>query len=126
MHVNLVFGWIWMLAGMLVGMALGLGFHREDWLGGYASHPRRLLRLGHISFIGLGIINVLVAQVSGELATCGRWCGMASVAFVVGAVSMPLCCALMAWRRHTQPLFAVPVISLLFGAAVVVVGLLRE
>jgi hypothetical protein len=125
MHVNLVFGWSWMLVGMVAGMALGSRFQREEWLGGYASHPRRLLRLGHVSFIGLGILNVLVAGVAGTLAASGPWRVVASASLITGAVTMPLCCALMAWRRGLQPLFAVPVISLLSGVAVVVAGLLR-
>jgi len=125
MQVNLVFGWTWILAGMVGGMALGLGFHREDWLGGYASHARRLLRLGHISFIGLGALNILFAQLPAELSARAGGLGLASAAFIVGGVSMPLCCALMAWRRGLQPLFAVPVASLLLGAGIVVAKLLR-
>ena len=40
-------------------MVLGLFFHRENWLGGYASLKRRMYRLGHISFFGLGAVNLL-------------------------------------------------------------------
>ena len=39
-----------MLAGVLSGMAMGLFFHQDGWLGGYGSFRRRLLRLGHIAF----------------------------------------------------------------------------
>jgi hypothetical protein len=38
-------------------MGLGLFFHRENWLGGYASHARRMYRLDHISFFELGLVN---------------------------------------------------------------------
>ena len=37
MGVNLTFGWLWVLAGLLGGLLLGLFFHQEDWFGGYAS-----------------------------------------------------------------------------------------
>jgi hypothetical protein len=123
---NEVFGWSWTLAGMLAGMGLGFGFHREGWLGGYASHPRRLLRLGHLSFIGLGIVNILFARTAAGLELPSPWPAVASGALIVGGVAMPLCCALMAWRRALQPLFAIPVVSLLLGVGIVVAGMVSR
>ncbi len=122
---NEAFGWGWTLAGMLAGAGLGLGFQREDWLGGYASHARRLLRLGHLSFIGLGIVNILFARLPAPLAPDGPAAAVASVALIVGAATMPACCALMAWRRGLQPLFALPVASLLLGVGIVVEGMVH-
>ena len=40
---------------------------------------------------------------------------VASWGFVVGAVSMPLCCFVMAHHAKLQALFAIPVGSLLVG-----------
>src|SRR5262249_59491418 len=59
--LNAAFGWLWITLGMASGAVIGLRFHRSDWLGGYESWPRRLVRLGHISFFGLGILNLLFA-----------------------------------------------------------------
>jgi hypothetical protein len=125
MPLNLVFGWIWILAGFLSGTAIGLGFHRDGWLGGYASHERRMIRLGHVSFLGLGILNILFALGAPRLLAGGGWATAASIALVVGGMTMPLCCALMAWKRALQPLFAVPVASLVLSAAIVVVRAVR-
>ncbi len=122
---NEVFGWVWILCGLVSGLVLGLRFHREDWLGGYASLPRRLIRLGHISFLGLGFLNVLFALAGPRLSLSPAWLALASWSLVTGGVTMPLCCALMAWRRVLQPAFAVPVTSLLLGASLTVLGLLR-
>ena len=58
-QINLVFAWVWILAGFLSGMAMGLFFDKENWLGGYASHKRRMYRLGHIAFFGLGTVNFI-------------------------------------------------------------------
>lgn len=33
-----------------------------EWIGGYDALSRRLLRLGHIAFFGLGILNILLAR----------------------------------------------------------------
>jgi hypothetical protein len=38
---------------------------------------------------------------------------------------MPVCCALMAWRPGVQPLFAVPVLSLVLGGALTIWGLVQ-
>jgi hypothetical protein len=57
---SLYLGWIGMVLGILSGAFIGLFFHQEHWLGGYNSFPRRLVRLGHISFFGLGILSVLL------------------------------------------------------------------
>ncbi len=50
---NLIAGWTSMIAGAVSGAAIGLFFHREEWMGGYASLRRRMIRLGHIAFFGL-------------------------------------------------------------------------
>ena len=121
---NEIFGWVWILAGLLSGLGLGLHFQREDWLGGYGSHPRRLIRLGHVSFLGLGFLNILFALAATRMKLGPEALGVASWALVMGGITMPLCCALMAWRRSMQPLFAVPVVSLLLGTALVVIGML--
>jgi hypothetical protein len=123
-ELNEVFGWTWIVAGFLSGTLLGLRFHRDDWLGGYASLRRRLIRLGHISFLGLGILNILFASSAARLALPPALLGVASWAMIVGAVTMPACCALMAWKRSWHAAFAVPVTSLVLGAALVVAGAL--
>ena len=126
MAVNEIFGWVWVLVGFLSGLALGLGFHRDDWLGGYGSFRRRLIRLGHISFLGLGILNLLFAITGPRLGLGGAALRLASWAWIVGGVAMPACCALMAWRRGFYLLFGVPVASLVLAAALTVVGIVRR
>lgn len=126
MPVNETFGWVWVLAGFLSGLALGLGFHRDEWLGGYGSFRRRLIRLGHISFLGLGILNILFAASGPRLALGAPTLALASWSLVAGGVTMPACCALMAWRRGSYVLFGLPVASLVLGGTLTVVGLLRR
>lgn len=122
--VNEAFGWVWFVLGMASGAALGLGFARPEFLGGYGSWERRLLRLGHISFFGLGLINILFAFSVARVALPAPWPVVASWALVVGGITMPLCCALAAWRKPMRNLFPVPVLSLLLGASITAVGLL--
>lgn len=126
MLLNEAFGWGWILLGALSGMLLGLRFQREDFLGGYVSLRRRMVRLGHISFFGLGLLNILFAQSAPRLGLEPSWLALASAAFVAGGVTMPLCCGLMAWRPALKPLFAVPVASVMLGAALACLGLVMR
>jgi hypothetical protein len=114
-HVTLNAGWLAMLGGVVSGMVMGLRFHREDWLGGYGSFARRLLRLGHISFFGLGLINLLFSF-SVRAAPLPTPLGeFAAVALVLGAVTMPLTCFLTAWEARCRELFPIPVTCVLLG-----------
>jgi hypothetical protein len=114
-QVNLVFAWASILLGFLSGMMLGMFFHREEWLGGYGSFRRRMYRLGHISFFGLGAVN-LFFWITMKLSTAaGTLVDVASGAFILGAITMPLCCLVMAHFPKLHLIFAVPVVSLITG-----------
>lgn len=114
-QLNLLLAWLWILLGFASGMVLGMFFHRENWLGGYTSLPRRMYRLAHISFFGLGAANLLFWLTVKDFPATGATLGLASGAFALGAVTMPLCCVLMAHWPKTRMLFALPVFSLLVG-----------
>lgn len=120
--LNLAFGWLWILIGLVVGMVLGLFFHREDWLGGYQSWRRRMTRLGHIAFLGTGILNILFGLTSRAVdLPAGNQHGLAAICFIIGAVGMPSTCFLSAWRKPLRHLFAIPVISLLLAVTLTVI-----
>lgn len=114
MRANIYAAWILFLLGVLTGAATGLLFHRKEWLGGYDSWPRRLIRLGHISFFGLGFVNLAFALSAGAL---GITTGLASASnlFIIGAATMPVVCYLSAWRPKFRHLFFIPVASVVFG-----------
>ena len=46
-QLNLVLAWLWIVVGFGIGFVFGMHFHKERWLGGYASFQRRLYRLAH-------------------------------------------------------------------------------
>jgi hypothetical protein len=120
--LHLLAGWSMAFLGVLLGAGIGLFFHREDWAGGYASFRRRMLRLAHISFFGLGILNILFGLTLKAAPWPVPWTGIASAGFLVGAVTMPLCCLLTAWKRPFRHLFPVPVLSVLAGIVPVLLG----
>ena len=91
-------------------------------MGGYSSFRRRLTRLGHISFFGLGFINFFFA-ISHELAGVAPALALpAAVAFTIGAASMPTCCFLSAWRKPFRHLFFIPVTGVAAGIVLTLVG----
>lgn len=120
MHdANLRFGWIWILIGLISGAVVGLFFYDANWLGGYSSWRRRMVRLGHISFLGTGLLNLgfafTVAVKPGDPPA-----PLASWLFILGAVTMPLVCFLSAWKDRFRYLFVIPVASLTGAAAMMV------
>ena len=120
--LNLIAGWLGMLAGVLSGAVLGLFFHREDWMGGYGSYRRRLSRLGHIAFFGLGFLNLIFAATAAQLPLTGRSLTTASSTLILGAATMPLCCFLSAWRKPLRHLFPIPVLSVTTGLLAILIG----
>lgn len=121
--INHVFGWLWITIGFISGMILGMKFRDDNWLGGYSAFPRRLVRLGHISFIGLGFVNILFAHSVANLSV-GWVSSVASLLFIGGAVAMPACCFLVAWRRNWFYIFSVPIVFLILGGGLTLFGLI--
>lgn len=116
MVLHLVIAWVAILVGLLSGTVIGLFFHREEWLGGYHSWRRRMVRLGHVAFLGTGLLNLAFAITVGALGLGGTAIRLASALFILGAVSMPAVCFLAAWRKPLRHLFFIPVLSLTGGA----------
>lgn len=110
--INLYVGWTAVLTGLLVGTGIGLFFHKSDWLGGYGSWGRRMLRLGHVALVGTGLLNVLFA-LSVEEMGIEPVPRIGALLFIIGAAAMPTVCFLSVWRTGFRNLFFIPVISLL-------------
>ena len=104
-------GWWLILAGFASGAALGLFFHRENFLGGYGSFRRRMLRLGHIACAALGMLNLIVASSP-----------QPSPLLVAGGVMMPAGCFLTAWKEKCRHLFFIPVLTLLAAVVFILSG----
>ena len=119
---NLLAGWLGMLGGVASGAVIGLFFHREDWMGGYTSFRRRMTRLGHISFFGLGFLNMMFALTASMVALPPLALRLASLGLILGAVTMPVCCFLSAWRKPLRHLFPIPVAGLSVGIVALLAG----
>jgi hypothetical protein len=123
--VNETFGWISVLGGLGMGLYMGLKFQREDWLGGYGSFPRRMVRLAHVALVALGILNIQFAQSLPRMHAGATAVAIASFAFMAAAVLMPACCLWMAVRRRHFEIFAAPITCLAAGLLLTIGGLIR-
>ena len=119
--LNLTFAWTWMALGTIAGAVSGLFFYREDFLGGYSSWRRRMTRLGHIAFFGLGLVNLgyaLTVRAFGitDPSPLVTWL------LIVSAATMPAVCYLSAFNMKFRHLFPIPVVSLLLGLCLFIFG----
>jgi hypothetical protein len=113
--INWYFGWGMILSAFVTGAILGLFFHRADFLGGYASFSRRILRLGHIALAALGMVNILFSLT--PMSSEPSWrVSVASIGFIVGGLTMPTVCFLSAWRAGFRHLFFIPVTALIVAS----------
>jgi hypothetical protein len=124
-RVNLYAAWIGILLGFVSGTVQGLFFHDPNWLGGYDSWTRRMLRLGHISFFGLAFIALAFVFSVFYLKLTGKNVVRSSWLFLLGQITMPIVCYLSAFHDELRYLFAIPVLSLIGGAVVFIYASLR-
>ncbi len=123
--LNEIGGWLFVLAGLLMGLVMGVKFQREEWLGGYSAFPRRMVRLAHVALVALGMLNIQYAQSSARLNLDSHLATVASLAFIAAAVLMPACCLWMATRRKHFEIFAAPIVCLATGLILTIGGLVQ-
>jgi hypothetical protein len=90
---NRTVGWVSVAVGAGTGLTLGLWSFDGPiavpaWIGEYGDTSRRMVRLGHIAFFGLGILNILLARELPRLSDRARL--IASPAMNFGNVFLPL------------------------------------
>jgi hypothetical protein len=110
--INITAAWVGFALGAVSGAIPGLFFHNMDWLGGYTSWPRRLIRLAHISFFGIGFLNLGMGLTCKVMDVDPGW---ASALMLLGAVMMPTVCYLSAFKPSFRHLFFIPAGSVLLS-----------
>ena len=93
--VNLAVGWSSLAVGALTGLILGIWSFGgpvpvPEWIGDYDTLSRRLLRLGHIAFFGLGILNIMLARHLGRSRRVSYPKRLALTAMIFGNVFLPV------------------------------------
>lgn len=125
---NRFVGWVSLAIGAATGLILGLWsfggpFAVPTWLGEYDDLSRRLARLGHIAFFGLGILNILLARELPRLTDSAR--RIASPAMNFGNVLLPTTLFAAAAYHPLKYFMSVPALSV-FLAMLTVAFALRK
>lgn len=123
---NMLAGWTGMILGLLSGGLIGLFFHEDAFAGGYGSFRRRMMRLGHVAFFGLGILNVLFALTVTAGAVTPGYPVVASISLIAGAILMPAICFLTAWKEPFRHVFALPVACVAIALALLLEGMVTS
>ena len=107
-------------------MILGIWAEGEKWLGGYASVTRRYLRLGHVAFIALPIINILYGR---ELTLVNLGDNMkyaGSFLMMFGVIGVPITCISAAFVRKIKFFLPLPASAIIVGTIILVIGLVQQ
>jgi hypothetical protein len=127
-HANLAVGWTCILFGLILGMTMGLWafdgpLPAPAGHGDYGDVSRRLLRLSHIAWIALGLMNIATALVLQHWAAVGdrrprRPLAFAATCLNLGNVFLPLTLLLAAWYLPLKYLMPLPASCVVAAAAV--------
>ena len=124
---NRVVGWASLAAGVGVGLVMGLWsfdgpLQTPAWIGEYTDTSRRLVRLGHIAFLGLGFIDILIERelVRSSLGRAGR--AIASWSMVIGNVLLPIALFGAAAYRPLKYFMAIPATSVFLALVLAAYG----
>jgi hypothetical protein len=77
-----------------------------------------MMRLGHISLVGLGLINLVFALTATSLGIAASLAWPARL-LLIGAITMPALCYLSAFWKPFRHLFFVPASSVIAASAMI-------
>ena len=114
-------------SGLIMGLwAFGGPLPKPAWFGDYGDTSRRLFRLGHIAFFGLGILNLILIRQLPALALSERSVRNALASMNFGNLLLPP--ALLATGAYAPFIYLLPVpaLSVFLALAVAAFGGWRQ
>jgi hypothetical protein len=122
-----LFAWISFVLGIASGLTLGLWsfdgpFTTPLWLGDYESVARRLVRLGHIAYFGLGFLNLLLAWELPKLHLSDRQKILAGKAMIFGNMVLPLTLFAAGMYHPLKYLMPIPALSVFLAMCLAAIG----
>jgi hypothetical protein len=128
--LNRAIGFTSLLTGVASGMILGLWSFGGPLpvptaIGEYGDLPRRLLRLGHIAFFGLGLINLAIAGHWRRLDLDRQAARRALWLMNLGNLGLPPLLLAAAWQPVLLYLMPAPVVCVFAALALCAVGAWR-
>jgi hypothetical protein len=124
--LNIKFGWTWLLIGIIEAAIIGMFAFQSDWMGGYTSLARRFIRLSHIAFMALPLVNILYGLCLSAVKLTYKIKRVGSYSMILTAIFMPLLCLLSAFNIFFKNLFFIPVTCFFIAVAIMVIGQFRK
>lgn len=129
-HLNRAIGFTSLALGVASGMVIGLWSFGgplpvPEAIGDYGDLPRRFLRLGHIAFFGLGLINLALAGHCGRLAFTASARRRALMLMNLGNIGLPPLLSLAVWQPLLLYLMPIPVVCVFAALALAVTAAWR-
>ena len=128
---NRVVGWVGCCFGAASGLLMGLWAFdgpvaTPAWIGDYGGTSRRLLRLGHIAFFGIGILNLLLARELPALHLGRRANAVAAHCMNFANIVLPLTLFAAALSPPFKYLLPVPALGAFAALCLVAWGVWRD
>jgi hypothetical protein len=122
-----LFAWISFVMGVVTGLTLGLWsfdgpFPTPEWLGDYDSLSRRMTRLGHIAYFGLGFLTLLLAWELPKLTLDARQKTIAAKMMIFGNMFLPLTLFAASIYHPLKYLMPIPALCVLVAMSVAAKG----
>ncbi|MEK6893622.1 MAG: hypothetical protein AABX07_05475 [Nanoarchaeota archaeon] len=122
---NISFGWLWILIGLIVGAFMGMFAFNGPLpspVGDYTSLPRRMLRLSHIAFIALAIINILYGYEIDKIRLMEKTKKSGSWFILIGAILMPIFLIIAVFFEPVKYLTMIPTALIIISIFIMVAG----
>ncbi|MDX1387794.1 MAG: hypothetical protein R3344_01295 [Acidobacteriota bacterium] len=130
MRSNRAIGWTSLALGVFSGLILGMWSFDgpvpvPEWLGDYGDTSRRLARLGHIAFFGLGFLNLFLARELDALQLDDGQRRTASVAMNFGNVFLPLTLFAASFYHPLKYMMPMPALAVALAMTLAAWGAVR-
>ena len=126
-----LFAWCSCVMGVVTGLTLGLWsfdgpFPTPEWLSDYDSLSRRMTRLGHIAYFGLGFLTLLLAWELPKLTLDARQKTIAAEMMIFGNMFLPLTLFAASIYHPLKYLMPIPALCVLVAMSVAAKGAYRR
>ncbi|MES9857427.1 MAG: hypothetical protein ABW166_12590 [Sedimenticola sp.] len=126
-----LFAWVSFVLGVVTGLVLGLWsfdgpFPTPDFLGDYDSLSRRMTRLGHIAYFGLGFLTLLLSWELSKLILDAREKMLAARMMILGNMFLPLTLFAASIYHPLKYLMPIPALCVLVAMSIAARGAYRR
>ena len=125
---NISFGWIWILIGLIIGAIMGMWSFNGPMpspVGDYTALPRRMLRLSHIAFIALAIINILYGYEIDKIKLKNKLKCIGSRCMIYGAILMPIFLIAAIFLEPLKYLTMISAILVILAVIIMTIGQIK-